>query len=84
MFFHILDKAAVGIPEREILWNIYIRFELNFTLAYCLQTELLSHNQYRLYIENGIISIKGVALNQFYILFNIHTSHFWMDTTDWT
>lgn len=33
MFFHILDKATVGIPEREILWDIYIKFEVNFTLA---------------------------------------------------
>ena len=33
MFLHILDKAAVGIPAREIPRNIYIRFEVNFTLA---------------------------------------------------
>lgn len=40
MFFHILDKAAVGIPERETLWNIYIRFEIDFTLGEILWTEL--------------------------------------------
>lgn len=60
MFFHILDKAAVGIPEREILWNIYIKFEVNFTLAEVFSTQnSFHHNQYRIYIENGIISIKS-------------------------
>lgn len=33
MFFHILDKAAVGISEREIMWNIHIRVKVNSKLA---------------------------------------------------
>lgn len=33
MLFHILDKAAIGIPERETPGNVHMRSELNFTLA---------------------------------------------------
>lgn len=75
MFFHILDKAAVGIPERETLWNSYIRYEVNFTLAEVFPNRII------LMITDTEHTLKMV-FNQFYISFSIHTSHFWMDTMD--
>lgn len=81
MFFHILDKAAVGIPEREILWNSYIRLEVNFTLAKVLLIRIILIITDIQYILKST-SIKGVELNQFYISFNIHNGHFWKDIND--
>jgi hypothetical protein len=73
MLFHILDKAAIGIPERETPGNIHIRLELTFTLADSYPHTVLIIATHQLCSEQH----KIAALSQFYSSFDIHLS-LWM------
>lgn len=71
MFFHILDKAAVGIPEREILWTTSTRFNVNVTAAKVFPNRIVL-------IITEAVNLKWYEAN----FIQCSPSHFWMDTPD--